>query len=84
MSLTTDLPHNTTAIFDLSYISQVLNILPPFYSSSKINLLKTNWQGKYTLLPPNEVTILEALIRNINNGTEPRLGRAVILAVFWS
>ena len=44
-----------------------------FDFSSKINLLQTKWEGKFTLLPPNEVTNLAALI------TDPRFGTAVIL-----
>jgi len=75
-------PHNTTAICDVGCISQVLNFLLPFDSSSKINRLeKKNWEGKFTLLSPNEVTTLATLIRCIKNGTDPLFGTAVTLAV---
>jgi hypothetical protein len=61
------LTYNTITIFVFDCISPVLNILLPFDSSSKINLLKTNWEAKFTLLPPNEVTTLTVLVRCIKN-----------------
>jgi len=51
--------------------------LNAFYSSSKINLIQTNWEGKFTFLPPNEVTTLAAFITCIKNCADPRFGTAV-------
>ena len=55
--------------------------LTAFDSASKINRPKTNWEAKFTLLPPNEVTTLTVLIKCIKNGTDPRFSMAVTLAV---